>query len=213
MTIRRFRPFSWDRVVIYGGSALACAGLCARAVAYNRADLSLGQWIAMLAATAGFVAGAAMMFASRVWYAREITFYTAQGVRVVMKHAAAWATDDRRRAIERTIADAMAFWISQYPHRASAIVDFFNGATLTFTQDLLVYHARGPDGQRVKRLANGLTSYNWMGVRWDLEANFSHALSLVKHEASHVALNAVGVASGEFGELHHAAFRERGFHG
>jgi hypothetical protein len=194
MVIRRFRAFSFDRVLTYGGICGLSTWAFAQAVAFNKGHLPTGAWVAGLAALVCFWGISVKLFWLRWRFERAISFYTAQGVAVVLGSAEAksrWRSE-HRYALSAEIGKAMDFWISRYPLDEGRIRRYFNGATLRFEDDLIVYHGQGPEAGK-RKLAYGLTVGTDMGVRWAPDDTLDTVLSLVRHEAGHVALNAVGI--------------------
>lgn len=209
MTIRRFTAFTLDRVVIYGGISLGTTAACLKAMTYNGWHIPVGAWVAMLAALVGFWGISARLFQLRWRFARSILYYTKHGIAVVPDAGHLDITTTERQAIDAVIDGAVSFWGDSWkPGSKGKILDYLNGGAAVFQEDKLVWHGQG-DYAGLEKVAMGLTWGNWMGMMWRSEEPVERMLPLLRHEVSHVCLNALGVEQDD--ATQHATMRAAGF--
>ena len=118
--------------------------------------------------------------------------------------------------IDHALIDAVNFWdakalagASYLPGTAKTMVvnDYlghvFNGGTISITNKPII---AGNINWTIKAL--GIASSNDIAI--DNEKGADQTLLLVRHEASHVCLSALGIDPGMYGNAHHAVFAEAG---
>lgn len=94
--------------------------------------------------------------------------------------------------IEQALDLAIRFWCQRYPLKAGAIRRAFRGARIEMRGTRIPQPETG-------YLAHGLTDGRIMTIAWLPEDTWITVLSLVRHEAGHVALEAAGI----YGEAEH----------
>lgn len=126
---------------------------------------------------------------------------TSQGVEIRPGTLHPWPPE-HTKLIDETLESAIRFWAQLYPLRAARIRDRFKGARLVFGTTRIPQPGTG-------YLAKGLTEGKVMRIAWLPEFTLVTVLSLVRHEAGHVAIRAAGVRGGE--AEHHAIMVEEGY--
>lgn len=122
-------------------------------------------------------------------------------------------------AIERSIIDTISFWIEwakkeplrlNHAEAARRIENGFKYATLMITADLI--HLHGPLPSNYPKLLLGVQLNRMLLVAFDgvKIKDVQTFINVVKHEASHLCLQELGVSASAAGDNHHKLFQEVG---
>lgn len=210
MEIRRYRPATPGRVVLYLVLPLVVALVCARAIIYNDGDLPIGAWVAMAATVGSWFAICGVYWHLRFLWARQIVGYTSGGVALVVplkSQGSVMLVDRWREEVDLSLRYSLAFWGAVYNESAPRMAERLNGAALFFSPKLLQPHGVWEAG-RLVRWAVGLTTGRDAAVTWAPGEPLKIVLPRVKHETGgHVLLNAAGIPT----DQHHSVFAEKGW--
>lgn len=192
---RKFRVFTWDRVLIYGGLSLLTVALVAKALHYGLTHdgIRLEAGIAMGLAVVGIVGLSSYLFAIRYSFKRAISFYTFQGVGVIFWDRPPHPQPERAMVdLQRVLEDEIARWSGwkSAPGAEQKIRAYMAEGFLTFRGKPISWNG-------IENFALGLQSGNNMEVTWRADDSWPAALSIVRHEAGHVCLTALGVEGEE----------------
>jgi hypothetical protein len=126
----------------------------------------------------------------------EVTFHTRQGTAVLLGFESRFVDPD---AVTQTIENVITFWSRRLPENSFRIRKAFAGATLRFMPKPIQV---GTQDNR------GWTSGSGMLIWWEPHRDNAHLHSLIRHEAAHVALNAIYPMGGVD---HHGIMQSSGF--
>jgi hypothetical protein len=207
MTIKKYSIASWYLLPYYAITLLVLV-LTGLAIGYNyKSHLPWFAWVILGVCAAGFASLSFVATYGRWRYKKSILFYTSQGVAVMTdstlrdKGPIIEALKLQQDNVDKAIGEVISFW-SLYFNDLVTVKEFFNGASLIFTAKTIdftgYYHGF------FFRSAAGLTQDKTMLVLY--RANLDYFLDLIKHEASHVCLNALGVKSDQHGVFDTADF-------
>lgn len=217
MDIKKFKVFTIDRFLIYGGVNLFGLGLIITALIRNYVVTSTGipvpGLIAMTGMLACFVIPTVILFKMRQRFANTIKAYTQDGTGIVPDYIVEPNLPTLVRDVEMAELEVVNFWAGKLNKGIFTFLDYLNGGMLGFTKnriDLLQHPPTGPMivDQGFKRWAVGKTSGNWSCVQYSGElSDWPRAVSCIKHETAHKCLTAAGIND----TRHHELMRENGF--
>lgn len=191
MEIKRYEPISLARGLIYGGFAAACvaAGLVGLIKPGETHWKVLGAVLLVLGPVLSW-----RLIGARLAYAKEIAWYTKQGMAVLPGTARGWV-DEHRELMEEHIERTVKWWGQREIRGEARIRDFINGGQIVvLVQDEpIVDHKHGI---RARELTQG----NHTRVLWQPKDSGADFLALLRHGIGHMCLTAMGVPT----EAHHA---------
>lgn len=206
--IKKFKIFTWDRLLIYGGICALFLVLFGAAVNHNYIQTDHGipvpGWIALVTATLGALTCSGMVFKSRWDFSKQITGYSDSGVVIMASNLPATSYAQVEAWTEAVIKDDVAFFSNTFPNPtdvAAKMVDAFNGEYLTFSLKPIPMDAKTSAANgTLAQFAVGMTTDGTVCVWWDVanEDFVTKVVPRLRHEFGHVCLNAAGVpASGQ----------------
>lgn len=224
MTINKFKVFTWDRIAVYLGICFAFPLACfAQAIRYNyfqrHSGLPVGAWAAMIGALLGFSLGVFRLFWDRYVFKKTIWGYTSDGIGIIKPTYTINnepSFDDITKQIEAASAYDLNFWEKFYNNYGVQMEDVLNGAFIGFTGQKIELAAPVPLSSMVtntkfSKFAVGITDWNDCLIMWQPNENFTaNVIPRIKHELSHVMLNAAN-ASPQDGNAQHAIMAKEGF--
>lgn len=183
--------------LIFGG--ILAASLAGVGYAFTRGPVH--AWVTALLVLAGVVFATVERFIARLAHARSIAAYTAQGTQVIPGPCADRWGSGLLSPVSECVDDVIAFWGRRYPHREIAIAEAFDGAAIVLTDQPI-----RPPGRA--GMAVGITVGTTLRVMWRPSDTMQDLLQRIRHEASHLALFAVGIDNGD--DEHHEIMHREG---